>query len=238
MSDATSNPPPTLLVSWAHQPNEGVTEEDWRRQVLHLAFALRHLGVDAEVDLFHLHDRGIEWTRWGPQQVRTREFTLVAVNAAWRQRFEGSNNPTKGAGAAAEANVLLGLFDNDQKAFKERLLIAVLPGATEDDIPLQLRGQQRVCLDGFGQADLEDLLRIIFQQPLFVMPEIGAPPVLPPQQFSDMESFATHERITDEYGDAKKSVVDDVQSTTDVLSIALETVASGSVNAPGWRKSA
>lgn len=29
-----------------------------------MTIALRRFGVDAEVDLFHLYDRGIEWTRW------------------------------------------------------------------------------------------------------------------------------------------------------------------------------
>lgn len=92
MTTAESEVPPTALISWAHAPNTGVTTDAWRRRVLELAIALRAHGVDADLDLFHMHERGVDWTRWGPQRVITADFTIVVVNKAWRERFEGFND--------------------------------------------------------------------------------------------------------------------------------------------------
>ena len=84
------------------------TVGDWQDQVLDLVVALRGFGIDADVDLFHLHEPGVDWSRWGPARVNACEVTLVAVNAAWREALEGTNPPTEGAGSVAEADVLLG----------------------------------------------------------------------------------------------------------------------------------
>ena len=174
------------MVSWAHRPNAGtpdqpVTGEDWdawRDTVLRFVTVLRWKGgVTADLDLFHLSE---DWTRWGPLQIQRCPWTLVVVNAAWRERFEGRNQRTEGAGAVAEADELLGMFDDDQDDFRRRVLLVVLPGASQDDVPPRMRGLERFTITKFTVEGLERLLRHLTGQPLYMPPPVGTVPVLPP----------------------------------------------------------
>ncbi len=126
--------PVTAFLSWAHQPNPGVDSAVWQSQVLKLAAGLRRAGVDVDLDLYHAQEPDVDWSRYGPQQVRSLDFVLVAVNAAWRERFEGTNDVTVGAGAVAEANELLGLFAEDQAEFRRKVKPVLLSGASASDV--------------------------------------------------------------------------------------------------------
>ncbi len=126
--------------------NDSVDDDAWRDQVLVLAAALRGIG-GVDVDLYHQHDPEVDWSRYGPQQVARRDFVLVAVNAAWRERFDGTNPPTVGAGAVAEADELLGLFNKNQTEFRRKVKLVLLPGASADDVP----ARSPVCSD-FGST--------------------------------------------------------------------------------------
>lgn len=166
------------MVSWAHRPNEGVDADIWEDTVFRFVTVLRtEGGVTAELDLFH---PGEDWTRWGPLQVQQCPWTLIAVNTAWRERFEGRNQPTEGAGVVAEADVLLGMFDQNQDDFHRRVVLVVLPGATQDDVPLRLRRIQRFTVTEFTVEGLKGLLRHLTGQPLYVPPPVGTVAVLPP----------------------------------------------------------
>lgn len=167
------------MVSWAHRPNEGVAREAWRDCVLDFVVALRTSGVDADLDLFHLHELGIDWSRYGPDRVQQCPRTIVVLNAAWRERLEGTNVPTEGAGAAAEADVLLGLFGDDQEDFRRRVLLVVLPGADSRDVPPRWSGLQRFVIPDFTREGLEDLLRVLTGQPAYLAPPVGTVPLLP-----------------------------------------------------------
>jgi hypothetical protein len=63
------------------------------------------------------------------------DFTLLVPNHAYRQRWDGRNSPSEGAGAAREINVLKGRFDKNQRAFRNRTLIIMLPGISENEVP-------------------------------------------------------------------------------------------------------
>jgi hypothetical protein len=171
-------PNPTALLTWAHKANEGVEDEAWRDEVLQLVVNLRHFGVDCDLDLFHLTEPGIDWSHWGPRRIQECDFTIAAVNRAWRERFEGTNSPTQGAGAAAEANVLHGLFAANQHDARRRLVIVVLPGASTADVPLQLSGYQRFVVKDFTLDGLIPLLRLLTDQPEHRAPEVGVVPDL------------------------------------------------------------
>lgn len=183
--------PGEVMITWAHDANDPAAQEAWTRQVVSFTTALRTVGgIDADLDLFHLFEAGINWTRWGPTRVRTASRILIVINAAWRQRFEGEGSPTRGAGAAAEANVLLGQFNENRETFEARTVLVVLPGASEADVPTQLQGLQRVHVDTFDAAGIDGLIRLLTDQPLYPKPAVGQVPILPPATQQDIARVA------------------------------------------------
>jgi hypothetical protein len=93
---------PTAVVSWAHSNTDwgrGQTAE-WERTVKAFTNLLRAGGIDADLDLFHLSDTSIDWTRWGPNKVRTSDFVIVAISRAWAERWQGINAPHQGVAGA------------------------------------------------------------------------------------------------------------------------------------------
>ncbi len=180
---------PTVMISWAHgDPGwDDARAESWANEVLSLAVALRTIGFFTEIDLLHLHERKVDWSRWGPLQVRQLDVVLVVVSQGWRERWEGTNDPRVGVGAAAEADALLGIFHNDgQLAFREKVIVVVLPSMRgKPVIPDRLTGVNRVELDDFSKESLSPLVHLLTESPLYEAPPLGelAPlaPVPPPE---------------------------------------------------------
>jgi len=184
--------PVTAFLSWAHQPNPGLDAAAWRDQVLEFVAALRNPGgIVADLDLHHASDPNVDSSRYGPRRVRECDFVLVAVNAAWRERFEGTNDPGVGAGAVGEANELLGLFAEDQAEFRRKVKLVLLPGAAASDVPGQLSGVQRFSITDPTPANLATLLRTLTNQPEYIPPAVGVVPVLPPRTLDEIEYAVT-----------------------------------------------
>jgi RNA polymerase sigma factor (sigma-70 family) len=167
---------PTAIVCWAHG------DDAWNETIVAFAVTLRELGIDADVDLFHLHDHDVDWTTYGPQAITDRAFALIAVSRAYKERWEGNADPRVGAGAVREANVLKTLFNQDRTAFRRKVKVVVLPGATVDDIPAELAAAaQRFEIETIDEAGLEDLLRTLAGRPAYVVPPLGTLPPLRPK---------------------------------------------------------
>lgn len=178
MDNDSEHLPPSALVSWAHK-NIGWDDtqaEAWISQVLQFASLLVGNGIDAELDLWNDSDPQIDWTRWGPEQVAKSDFVIVAISQAWKERWEGSNNPKQGAGAVAEANALKGRFNTDQEVFQKRTIIVLLPGATEDDVPQDLHHLFRITVDDICLDGIEGVLRTLFASPKYEKPPLGSQP--------------------------------------------------------------
>ncbi|MFB9688327.1 SEFIR domain-containing protein [Amycolatopsis plumensis] len=174
---------PTAFVTWAHRASDWTAEqtEEWLRTVHRFAAALREAGVDADVDLFHQHDDEVDWTRYGTLAIEHADTTIIAISRAWRERWEGSNSPLEGAGAAREADFLHGRFDADQQHFQKTVKLVVLPGADDQDIPADLRRVTRFYITDFTQDGMEDLLRTLYGSPRYLLPPLGPVPDLPPE---------------------------------------------------------
>ncbi len=183
---------PTALISWAHNSDareqaqddaaRQVADHAWKTTVLNFMAGLRvHGDVDAHVDVAY-SSHPIDWSRWGPSMARDSDFVLAVVNKAWARRFDGTEAPTRGAGAVAEADELLGLFNRDRDAFDRKVIPVVLPGASEQDLPDRLRGRlTHFRVDRFDEAGLEPLLRRIHGKPEHPLPPLrGSMPSLPP----------------------------------------------------------
>ena len=189
LPDATDQPsPPTAVISWAHG------DDGWQAMIAEFAHSLREFGIDVDIDLWHLHDASVDWSTYGPQAIQEREFVLIPVNAAYKDRWEGKAKPGTGAGAAREANTLKGLFDRDQQSFRRKVKIILLPGASVDDIPAELQSSgQRFTVASLDKAGLEDLLRTLTGQPAYVPPPLGTLPVFPPVLGNDAREQPTRD---------------------------------------------
>lgn len=171
--------PPTAFISWAHSHSSWTKEQssDWESQIAAFAAVLRRLGIGAEVDLFHL-DEPQDWTRFGPQQVVEAKFTLVVMSLAWAERWSGTNSPREGAGAAAEADTLKGLFTRDQEAWQRRVVLVMLPDIGPDIVPPDLQRVARVPVDPTDPDSFGPLIRMLTEQPRYPKPPVGEVPVL------------------------------------------------------------
>jgi hypothetical protein len=179
-SSEAADDAPTAFVSWAHE------DGDWQATVVEFAFTLRRLGIETEIDLMRLHDRGIDWTIYGPRAIEENDFVLIPVSAGYRRRWEGTDATGTGAGAAREANTLKSLFDEDQEAFRRKVKIVILPGGSVDDIPTELRAMtQRFDVETIDQNGLEHLLRTLADRPEYIAPPVGQLPMLPPRGVGD-----------------------------------------------------
>jgi hypothetical protein len=118
------------------------------------------------------------------------DFTLIVASTAWRERWEGRNEPHEGAGAAREADALHGMFDENQRVFRERVLIVTLPGVTQRGIPADLYGIVRFEVNPRVGDSMEPLLRHLLGEPEFVLPKLGSRPAFLPQQRVTSETQA------------------------------------------------
>jgi hypothetical protein len=172
---------PTAFISWAHSHSTWSKEQtsNWESQVAAFAALLRRLGIRADVDLFHL-DEPLDWTRYGPQQIESAKFTLVVMSEAWAERWSGANVPWEGAGAAAEADTLRGLFARDQEAWQRRVILVMFPEVGSDVVPLDLQRVARVPVDPSDPDSFDGIIRMLTWQPRYPKPPVGEIPVLGP----------------------------------------------------------
>ncbi len=188
MHDSSQEARTTAFVSYAQ------TSKRWQQEVLRFTTALRTLGgIDAELDLFHTADHQ-QWTTFGATLIADSDFTLIAVDGAYRRRWLGEEKKGIGAGAAREAAVVKSIFEKDQTDFVRRVKVVILPSADLSDIPDELRG---VCeffeIKTFDRAGLEDLLRSLWGKPAFPKPPLGEIPTLPPKAVEHLERDSSTE---------------------------------------------
>jgi hypothetical protein len=128
-----------VFVSWAHHRRGWTPDQQagWRRTVIEFARLLDQ-HVDVEADFFRSSEAGVDWTRYGTRAVKDADVVVIVGSDAFWERWEGENPPDEGAGIAREADALHGLFDRDQRAFQEKVIIAILPGEDARAIPYDL----------------------------------------------------------------------------------------------------
>src|SRR5262249_15137036 len=146
-SDRSSDADHRVFILWAHKDRRWSDEQitQYKKTVRDFAQLLdRVAGLHVEADFFHFDEKGWDSTRWGPEQVEDADTVLMVSSDALWERWRGKNPPDEGAGATRETDALKGLFDHDQAAFQQKVLIVVLPNGTENSIPLELRRIQYI----------------------------------------------------------------------------------------------
>lgn len=175
-----------MFITWAHANTDWNTQQTqaWENLVGRFATTLMtDCGIETEIDLWHL-STPTDWTRWGPQQIRQADYVIVMTSTAWRERFDGDNKPTVGAGAVAECNELLGIFSTNQEEFARKVLLVQLPGIEPDTIPARLHSVVRFPLDDITTTQLQPLVRYITGQPRYLKPARGPMLELPADEFA------------------------------------------------------
>src|SRR5262249_32113000 len=125
-------------------------------------------------------EKGWDSTRWGPEQVEDADTVLMVSSDTLWERWRGKNPPDEGAGATRETDALKGLFDHNQAAFQQKVLIVVLPNGTENSIPLELRRIQYIKISELNDQCLDPLLRRLLNKPRFPRQTNKTIPDLPP----------------------------------------------------------
>ncbi|MGN6202237.1 MAG: SEFIR domain-containing protein, partial [Solirubrobacterales bacterium] len=164
---------PTAFVSYAQ------SSRPWQETVLDFTTALRNPGgVEAEIDLFHDVDHQ-RWATFGANLIEASDFTLIAVDAAYKRRWLGREEKGVGAGVAREAAAIRAIYERDQEEFLKRIKLILLPGIGEEDVPGDLLGDcERFAVGSFDLMGLEGLLRSLYGRPAFPKPDLS--PIAPP----------------------------------------------------------
>ena len=109
--------------------------------------------------------------------IRDSTYILIAVSPAFRKRWEGTNPPNIGAGAAREAASIKAIFERDQAAFVRRVKVVILPGSSTDDVPDDLLGiAQRFTVRSFDAHGLSDLQLTLHGRAMHAKPALDPLP--------------------------------------------------------------
>lgn len=175
-----SDKPIQVFISWSHADTRPPKDANlpWHDLVQALAEQLSRTGFNIKCDIF---EQGIDWTRWGVNMVDESDHTLMVFNKAYKGRWQGSNEPTEGAGSVREINALIGKFVSNQHVFFKHAIIVLLPGITEHDIPDDIQYLRRFKVDPIKEDGVEELVRELTIQPPYKLPERGKVPILPPR---------------------------------------------------------
>ena len=145
---------------------------------------LRELGIDAKLDLADAEEPQ-DWPLWMIKQLKLASYILVAVSPNYRRRSEGESPSHHGRGVQYESFLIRSQQYGDQQASRRRVLPVLLPGASEQDIPIWLGGvaaSTRYTVSDYTIPGAEPLLRYLTDQPAVVERPLGTKPVLRPRR--------------------------------------------------------
>jgi hypothetical protein len=118
----------TVFISYSHDSAE---HSD---RVLALSDKLREMGVDAELDQYHVRPpQG--WPRWCEEQLRPEnaKFVIVICTQTYRDRVENKVAAGEGRGVFWEGGIIYDYLYDDKG--NTRFIPVLLSGASEDGIP-------------------------------------------------------------------------------------------------------
>jgi hypothetical protein len=158
-----------VFISYSHDSPEH------SERVLALSNRLRALGVDAELDRYHV--RPLQgWPHWCEEQLRpdVSSFVLVICTPTYRARVENRVGADEGRGVYWEGAILYNYLYNAKG--NSRFIPVLVDDAPEEAIPLPLDGHTRYRIRAFELADpgFEAIYRELTGQPEMVKPALGS----------------------------------------------------------------
>jgi len=117
-------------------------------RVLALSNTLRAMGVDAELDRYHVRPPH-GWAHWCEEQLRSEvsDFVLVVCTPVYRARVENRVSAEEGRGAYWEGAIVYNYFYNAKG--NARFIPVLLLDDAEPGVPMPLDGHTRCRLGAF-----------------------------------------------------------------------------------------
>ncbi len=152
---------PKVFISYSHDSDEH------RQRVLELSNRLRREGVDCFIDQYVNGFPPEGWKRWMEDQIENADFVLLVCTETYLNRFRGKDRDG-GRGVNFEGVVISQtLYDSYQQNSQ---FIAVMPdNGSFDHVPAILKGFTTYLFS----AEYEALYRVLTNQPLVDIPEVG-----------------------------------------------------------------
>lgn len=159
---------PRVFVCYAH---DGPSHVETVRKFCEF---LAECGIDVHVDRWDL-DRRRDWYEWAIDQITSANFIIVIASPDCRAVGDGGVPADRNRGLKSEITLLRELLHQDRPRWHPRLLPVLLPGRSEDHIPLFL---QPYTADHYPVTDLTiagaiDLLRALTGQPEYRRPRVA-----------------------------------------------------------------
>ncbi|MGX7829330.1 NACHT domain-containing protein [Actinokineospora sp. 24-640] len=198
------------FLSYAHDSDEHV------EAVHRFGSFLRANGVDARWDRPAEQTR-LDWPVWMMEQTRQADFVLVVASPAYRRRADDDAPADEGRGVRFEASLLRDLYYQNKPGWLGKILPVLLPGQAVDGIPAFLGPYTATSyrVGSLTVAGAESLLRVLTNQPKYVVEPVGAAPVLPPVptpvfdvpgELSEREYTRVRRRYAEEVAAAWRSI--------------------------------
>jgi len=163
----------SVFISYSHDSSEHC------ERVLALSDKLRSMGVDAEVDQYHVRpEHG--WPRWCEERLRPEnaKYVLVICTQTYRDRVENKVAADEGRGVFWEGGIIYEYIYGDKG--NTRFVPVLFPGGQEGGIPRPLKSQTLYRINTFDMSDpgFERLYRELTEQPFVIKPDLGPKIVL------------------------------------------------------------
>jgi hypothetical protein len=158
------------FISYTHDNDSHMS------RVLELSERLRSDGVDSNLDQYEFSPPE-GWPAWMRKQIKQADFVLVICTENYLRRYEGLEEPGKGAGAKWEGAIITQeLYEAEGRNTKFIPIVF-----THDDvknIPVEMRAGTHYLLD--SDARYDDLYAHLTDQPRTVKSDLGELRPLPP----------------------------------------------------------
>jgi hypothetical protein len=160
---------PQVFIVWAHSSPgwDDARVQTWKHTVHAFAQLLHRLGVDPDLDLFNQH-LPVDWSTYCLQRMEDVDRIVVAVSTGWRLAFRGDSPMS--AGAEYELKHLRGMLMRKPEEFKRKVVVAVLPGASVDDIPFALNCVPHFRVDPSVPSTAVELEHVLHGRPMYRRP--------------------------------------------------------------------
>lgn len=161
-----------MFISYAHESPEH------SEAVMKLYALLHQYGIKATMDRPAARRRQ-DWPLWIGDQIREADHILMIASEAYRQRAQGQSGKDEGRGVQWEARLIRDAFYKDQQDLN-RFVPVVLPGQTLDGVPDYLAPATSTVyhVHDFTLAGVEELVRLLTDQPTYIEPPLGPQPRL------------------------------------------------------------
>jgi hypothetical protein len=174
---------PRVFISYAQESEAHI------EQVRKFGTLLRELGIDAQMDQWHAHERR-DWSQWAIEQLDKADFVIAVASPAFRNRADGTAPSHEGRGAQFEGAILRNRMTQDRTTWIRRILPVVLPENTVDNIPefLLPYSATHYVIEDLTPDGILELRRTLLRQSAHPLPPLCKPAPLPPEESTSSTS--------------------------------------------------